>query len=462
MVATPDLTFTVTPPGGSAIDYTQYLSWGGADQSITINQNFGRQGDTAVFPLVDEYVTTPHFHIDVLSQVKLVDNNLGVTLFAGVCNDPVQNATSPNRNEWYLQCTDYTYYADNAIVYGNFYGLTTQSIIISLTNLANCGISAKKVVDGGYIHNGPTLASYVQNYATLSDAWRKLAQLAGQVTPYGWYVDETRHLHFYDATSASSSGVTFTTTPTTAGGSNTQGHFYVGTNFGYEWDGTSVKNRILVQGANQTISYGSTSHTPTNTWRADGTQRSWPLRYTPTGSPVLKINSKNTTVNLVTASEVGTVSGSWLIEQNNSGQWFLNASSTPGTGTIIKIWYDYQIPIVAQASDHPSQTLYTGPNNGIFAEYINDTTLTTVPMALARAQRERQEYAFAAERITFTTTEAFLGWLRAGQTCKIVNQFIWDTQDSSWGINDTFLVTGNTITFGQGGYRQMQITAVRV
>ena len=53
MAAPPNLTFTVTPPGGSPIDYTSKLAWSGAGQSPTINQQFGRQGDTAVFPLID-------------------------------------------------------------------------------------------------------------------------------------------------------------------------------------------------------------------------------------------------------------------------------------------------------------------------------------------------------------------------------------------------------------------------
>src|SRR5579864_589319 len=111
MVATPSLTLTVTPPGGSATDYTTKLAWSGASTQPTINQHFGRQGDTAVFPIVDEYLNTPNFTIPVFSQVKLVDNLAGQTLFAGVVNDPVLTLDGPNANEWDLQCTDYTFFA---------------------------------------------------------------------------------------------------------------------------------------------------------------------------------------------------------------------------------------------------------------------------------------------------------------------------------------------------------------
>lgn len=460
MVATPSMTFTVTPPGGSAVDYTTRLAWSGANQSPTITQNFGRQGDTATFPLVEEFATSPSLHVPVFSQVKLVDNTAGATLFAGVCNDPVQIVTGPNRNEWQLSCTDYTFYADNALVHGTFIGQTVDQIIVSLTRQANCGITAKTVSQGGYVAPGPQLASFVLNYTTLSAAWRKLAQLAGQVTPYGWYVDENRHLHFYDATTAQSSGVTFTTSPTAAG-SLTEGHIALDGQFAYEWDGQSVRNRIYVQGATQTVPYGSVKNAPTDTWLGNGYQTSWPLRYTVTGSPVLYINGVSTSVTIVQAGSSG--SGAWQIVQNSIGAWSLTTTgAAPGQGVVIKLWYDYQIPVVAAANDRGSQQAYTGPNGGVYSEYISDTSLTTVPMALARAMRNRTEYAYAAERITFSTTEDWLGWIRSGQTCQINNALVWDVQNSRWGVNDQFIVIGNQVNFGAGGYRVSQLTAVRL
>lgn len=462
MVGTPNLTLTVTPPGSGSTNYTQYLAWSGSSGQNTITQNFGRQGDTASFTLVDEFTSSPHFHIPVMSRVKLVDNTAGQTLFAGVINDPTLLVDSPNRFEWTLQCTDYTYYADNAIVHGTFIGWTVDAIIVALTNQANCGISAATIRNGGFVAPGPQLAAFVLNYTTLSDAWKKLAQLASQSTPYGWYVDENRALHFFDSTTAISSGATFTTSPTTAGaGSTTQGHFLYD-NFQYEWDGTSIRNRVLVQGATQTIYYGTTKDKPTNTWLSNGVQDSWPLKYTPTGNPTLRINGKNTALTVVEAG--ASSNAEWQIVQNSIGAWNLVTDGPPSSGTKIQIWYDYLVPIVASANDHASQNTYTGPNNGVFVEYIYDSTLSTAPMALTRAQRERIEYAFAVERITFNTDESFFGWVRSGETCKIINSLIPDAQNSyALGINDTFLVTGNSVTFvNNGGYRQQSITAVRI
>lgn len=460
MVAIPNLTLTITPPGGTAVDYTRFLAWSGAFQQLTITQNFGRQGDTAQLALIEEYTTTPIVVVPVLSQIKLVDSALGITLFAGVVNDPVLTPTSPTRNEWTLHCTDYTFYADNALVFGpDFNGFTADAIVLALTQQANCGITAAPVSQGGFVAPGPTLPSVAIGYQSLSAAWRKLAQLAGQVTPYGWYVDENLRLHFYDSTTALDSSVTFTTSPT-MGGSTTEGHVTVDSQFGYEWDGTSVHNRILVQGGAQTVA-SPAFLAPTDTWRGDGVTMAWPLRYTFNNINRFLVNGHNTA--LVVVAPGGVPTGVWNVQQNATGAYFLTTTTPPAAGTLIQFWYSYKIPIVAQANDFASQQTYSGPNGGVFAEYVSDSSLSDVSMALARAQRERTEYAFAAERTTFNTSQDWIGWLRSGQTFRYVNQFVPDSQNNyTWGLNDTFLCVQNRITFTAGGYRTMQVTGVRI
>lgn len=458
------LTLTITPPGGPPTDFTRYLAYGGTAQRLGVTQNFGRQGDTATIPLVDDWqgFTQPTFYIPVESQVLLYDNLAATTLFAGVITKPNLVVTGPNRNEWVLACTDYTYYADNTIVHGTYNGLSIDAIIVAATLQGNCGISARTPAGGGFVTPAPVLTQVNLPYQTLASAWRSLAQLASSSTPYGWYVDENRRLHFFDATTALPSGVTFTTSPTAAGaGSLTEGH--IGRDgFDYEWDGTSIRNKILVQGASQTITTNLNGN-PTDRWRGDGVQTSWPLRYTVTGSPSLYVNGRSTAVVVATGgAPVG--AAPWAVEQNSFGQWFLHAASTPGTGWIIEIWYSYQVPIVAQASDTASQLEYTGPNGGVFTEYISDTSLSTASMALARAMRQKTEYAFAAERVTFTATEEFFGWVRAGQTFRFTNSLVPDSRAAySWGlVNATFLCISNSVTFGAGGYRRMTICGVRV
>jgi len=457
----PAVTLTVTPPGGSATDYTKYLAYEGHAAQMAVTQNFGRQGDTATIPLVDEYNGTPHYRIPPLSRVKLHDATAGQTLFGGVCHTPQLMPDGPNRMEWTLNCTDYTFYADNVDVHGVFNGWYVQDIIIALTGRANCGVTAQHVGQGGYVAGGPLLASFVLNYTSLSNAWKRLATLAGAVTPYGWYVDDTLNLHFYDASTAIDSGVTFTTGPT-VGGSIHEGHMLLDGQQAYKWDGSSIRNRILVQGASQVIKPGDVYTTdPTDSWYGDGASQSWPLRYTVTGSPILKVNGTKVTVTVVPGGSAPT--GQWNVVQNSTGSYFLTAAATPGPGTLLQIWYSYSIPVVAVANDTASQAAYAGPNGGIYEEFVSDSTLTTMPMALNRAQQERTEYAFAPEQCVFSSSEDFLGWVRAGQTFKYVNGYIPDDlHGGAWGVDDTFLCVANTVTFGTGGYRQMQVTGTRL
>lgn len=460
--ALPNLTFTITPPGGSPTNYTTRLVYDGASQDMSISQNFGRQGDTANFVVLDEFSSTPNFYVPVESQVRLTDNLLSEVLFAGVVVKPTPTFTGPNRTEWVLNCTDYTYYADNAVVFGTFNNLTVDQIVVLLTNGSGSGITAAPTGLGGFVAPGPQLTQVQFNYVPLSSAWRTLAQLASQVTPYGWYVDENLHLHFYDASTAISSGATFTTTLTNAGlGSITEGHMKWDSNT-YEFDGGTIHNKILVQGATQTV-YMDTTKAPNDRWRADGTATAWPLRHTSAGANAqLSVNGATTKV--VTVTNGSTSTAPWAIEQNSVGAWFLVAQSPPPAGYQIRLWYDYLLPIIVQAQDKVSQATYTGPNGGVFAEYVNDPSLYTVDMALGRAMRERTEYAYAVERCTFTSSPEFFGWVRSGQTFVYHNPFVNDTQNGNlFGVTDTFLAISNDVTFtSEGGYREMELTGVRI
>jgi hypothetical protein len=459
-ITRPSLSAYITPPGGSRTDYSTHLTYDGTQQ-MTITQNFGRQGDTAMIVLREEFGGTPSVVIGAQSQVELYDNVAGQTLFAGVVNNPAQVPLGPNLNEWDLACTDYTTYADGAVVRWPASSVQASGdIVIGITSQADCGISAARVSDGGFVAPGPDLPDWSLGYGTLTSAWRTLAKAMGSSTAYGWYVDEDRQLHFYNESTALSSGVTFTTTPT-AGGSLTEGHILLDDQQSYAWNGTNLQNRIMVQGASQTIPQNLDA-APVDKWESNGVQVAWPLRWTVASSPapVLYVGYTDTTCPIVSSGTAPTTA--WAITSNSSGAFYLVAAEPPPAGTLIQAWYAYTVPIVMQANDYASQQAYTGPNNGVYATYISDSSLTTPPMALQRAMQQRAEYAFPAETFTFNTSEDFLGWVRSGWTCQIDAGLVYDVERSAWGVNDTFLVTANTVTFGRGGYRQCQLTAVRL
>jgi hypothetical protein len=477
-VPSPDLQLLITPPGGAETDYTRYLSYVDAQQSMTITQNFGRQGDTAVFPLVVEHDGALPWVIPVMSQVRLHDTRVGQTLFGGVVTAPSLAVIGPNLAEWDLNCTDYTVYANSAVVRFPASGTTaSDQIVVDITRSAKCGISAARTADGGYVAPGPDLPDWTLGYTTLTSAWKALASAMGQVVPYGWYVDDQRQLHFYDQNTALDSRVTFTTSPATAG-SITEGHILLDSEFRYEWDGSSIRNRVLVQGATQRIPY-SLKGSPTDRFRADGYSTSWPLRYTVSSSSsdatyaaaakrsassssqpvVLFADGAYTQVKVIGAT---VPAGGWNIVSNGAKGYFLVAASPPPAGALIEIWYTYETPLTAQATDTASVAAYPGPNGGVFAEFISDSSLASAASALARAQADRLEYAFAVERITFNTSPDFLGWVRAGYTFGLKCGLVPDSQRRwAMGIDDVYLCTGNAVTFGSGGYRTCQVTAIR-
>src|ERR1039457_4334377 len=155
--------------------------------SFSIQQNFGRQGDTASFSLYDEITTTaPNFVVKPLQSIVLTDTNLGTVMFGGLVTNPKWVQEAPNLIRWDLQCVDYTYYANKIIVHGIFVGQTADAIIKDLVTLANVGLTTNNV------QPGPTIDRIKINYLTLSGAISKVTKMATQSTNSGWYIDETK------------------------------------------------------------------------------------------------------------------------------------------------------------------------------------------------------------------------------------------------------------------------------
>src|SRR5690242_1792459 len=117
----------------------------------SVQENFGRQGSTASFTLIDEHVgedgapDTWNVAVAPLSTVKLTDLTLGKTLFAGLCVNPVMTWQSPILNTWALECKDFTDYADKAYVFGDFRGMSADAIARSLITQAVVGYTTANI-----------------------------------------------------------------------------------------------------------------------------------------------------------------------------------------------------------------------------------------------------------------------------------------------------------------------------
>jgi hypothetical protein len=450
----------------NGVDYTQYCE----QSSYYITQNFSRQGDTATFYLVDEHPGDPtngipvslNVAIPALSTIELIDVGLGQTIFGGLTTMPQLKYQGPNLSTWQLDCVDWTYLSDRAIVVGDFQNLRVDQIIASLVGQAACGVNL------GSIQMGPSLPRVKIIYETLSTALKKLANTASTSSHFGWWIDENQNLQFYDQFHAPASGVTFSdalsdlATLAPDGSGNLNLGTYDWTTWWYFFDGTAVLNQATVRG-------GTYANTQTDTFVGNGAQTTWPLTYTPDSTVTTKALSLTVggVAQTISVQQGSSASTQWVIAQNAVGAWFLVASqgtAAPASGAVINLTYTYDAPVVARVEDSASISRYASlPNRGVFGVYIADSSLNNIGAAQIRGLQEVNTFSEPQERVQFTTNESWLGHVRAGQSVRVKNQVTPDSLRSmAPGINDSFLITQARINGKVGGYRTYYLTAVRI
>jgi hypothetical protein len=437
------------------IDLTRFVD----QENWSIAQNWSRQGDTASFLLTDEHAVRNvlSFVVGPLATVVFTDVGLGQTLFSGVVPKPQVKFPSPNLAEWNLDCVDWTYLADRALVVGDYTGQTADQLAIALTAQANCGITAATPANGGFVFPGQQIPRVQFNFETLTQAWTKISKLASITSTYGWYVDENRALHFYPIANAVSSGQTLTddiTKHSVAGFAN-----YETDSFAYEWDATSIRNTITVRGADY-------SQQQTDLFVGNGSQVSFPLTFVPDANNIAQATlAVGGVTKTVAAQSGGSATTQWVIVGNAANQWFLqaNTDTAPADLVIVQFVYPFLQPVLSRVASGVSVAKFkTLPNGGAFAYYIADSNLPTLLAAQKRGQREVATYAQPTERVQMSVTRDFAGHFRAGQLVTVVNGMVPDSDNANLpGINDQFLVLQNRVQGAAGLLRSYQITAVR-
>jgi len=456
----------------NGVDLSAHLDQSGWN----VTQNFGRQGDTANIHLVDDFgsaanpLATNNFVIKPLQSVVLkttVTTNLDTILFAGRVTTPNFASTTPDTNDWILDCVDYTSDCDNVIVSGDYSGWTADAIIIDMFSQAN----AQWVAGGGQamtttgVQAGPTIQRVQINYLTLTSALVKVTRLASQYVDYAWYIDYNRNVNFITLQSTVSAPVaTFTDARPTAQPTKTLSYF-LEDDYAYLWDGTSLRNSMIVRGTTFTTTFQ-------DAFVGNGYQTSWPLTYHVTADSTATLtvggisNSVEVLDNTGNTGAPATSTDQFIITQNANLQWFLqvnpNYGSTPGSGAKIAISYTYDAPILARADNAASQAEYTGTNGGLFQGSITDSTLVTLSSAVQRGQVELQSYQWIQERVTFTTVDNWPNHIAAGQAFNLVSARTPDSQNGwAMGLNGTFIVVSNQYGGTQGNYRGYTVTGTR-
>jgi hypothetical protein len=453
----------------NGVDRTQYLE----QTTWSITQQWTRQGDTAIFYLVDEHSSSTEsgvalsFTVPPLATVTFNDVGLGITLFSGLVTYPQLTRPGPNLSYWELQCTDWTYLSDRALVQLDAANLTTDQIVMAALANANCGITGALVSNGGFVYPGPLVVRAKFIFNTLSAALTNIVQLAATYTSWGWHIDENRRLHFYPVASAVNTGITFTDNLTAQPSgnspvSNTFG-FYDSDNFDYGWDASQIRNVAIVRGSTYFVAQ-------VDNFVGNGSQAAWPLTQ---AADTTAISSARLTVGGVVqtvSAQLGTSQTTqFIVQPNLSGQWFLQVNpgfgSVPGSGAAIVFNYKYVAPNIAQVVDNPSISRFASlPNHGVFKVYIADTNLQSLQAAQLRGQSEVHTFGLPEDRVQFYTTEDWPGHIKAGQLFTFVSSFTPDFNNGgSIGVNDVFIVVQQTIAASTNGagYRTYQITAAR-
>ena len=456
----------ITPPGGVATDMTKYVLW---DQ-WSVQQELGRQGATAMFVLESQissgtqHQTPMSLICKPMSIISFVDLTIGETIFAGLVSDPYLTFVSATVIQYWLTCVDFTYYADSAIVNGNFAAQSAGSMFAAVTAAANsqfnqsgCGITADPANP-----DGPPVAGGLQiNNLQLTDAWDQICQAVSWNNDYAWYVDEARVAHFgseVDTAFAVPSGITIyddlLTQPQQP--SQTVGFIDKGQMNRYEWDGSDLRNACITQGA-------STSYTTTDTWQADAVTAQWTLTYDLDSSGSLTLTVAGVAQTIEVVSDTANPTSQYQIVQSANGVWSLvpGTAAVPSSGAVA-LSYTYNQPLTASFVDTFSTAQYAGPNGGIYGVFLSDNTLTTNLLALDEARAQVAQYGYVQERFTFTTVANWPGHIKIGNVFYLNSVWIPDAQNNyTLGIIDTYIVTRNSIQGLAGGYRQYQVTAVR-
>jgi hypothetical protein len=339
----------------SGQDVTAYLEWGNWQVSAT----YGQRGKTGKFILAEDVASNPTaWKVVVLPMTRftVTDTTLGAVIFAGVVTDPFLRKEGALLNHWELSCRDYTVYADNVIIHGDYTNATADVIIKDLTSRANCGITTNNVKPG------PQIARVVINYLTLSEAWNRVNAYASQGALWGWLVDENLDLNTFDGLKQIPlAAPSFTDVQTSVNGTSV--FPYVWDNFSYEWAGDSVRNRIKVRG-------GSYTGPASDNFVGNGTQFVWPLTFpVNSGNPNLKVTVAGAMVgaSIDPGNDPSTPvpAGTCLMTQLPSGAWFARFGTIPTNGQAVVMSYTFLMPVLSQVDDQPSEQAYSLQPNSL-------------------------------------------------------------------------------------------------
>ena len=159
----------------------------------------------------------------------------------------------------------------------------------------------------------------------------------------------------------------------------------------YDPDYSQLRNRVIVRGGYEL----STSFT--ETFRADGSQRIFPLSWKPHNVSNLTVGGVNKTYAVEFLNDDdGTYNYFWNYSEKHlkSSDFITNPEPTPAAGTEIALTYQFEVPILVQVDDDQSQRAVGAleGGSGIYETIIKDTSILSRADARNRGISEIQSF----------------------------------------------------------------------
>lgn len=520
MITPSSLKFYVYPPSSaqSTTNITQIPTAELTDVSDIMVQTgwqiqtqYSRQSDTAIFyfevevpydPVSDSYgnYTLP---ILPLSQYMFYNVTTSTVIAAGLVVNVLTYYEYPNLLKFEVETQGWQSYLAKAVTVSTWSGMTAGQILLAVlqpnaSGQTPYGIIAKSINNGGYVYDdyGPTYAAgsannphqgLVQfNGVALQDVTTQLQKLASVSTVWGCYVDSNANLHFGPAETENATTVILTASLTSEGSTiyaapKRDGQLY------YEYDATDMRNNIILTGSQISVRRSEE-------FIVGVAGPPWQLLFTPDQ------NAGESSISVSTPSQVyqeavlgysvpviATVGpyanppeSEFQFYTDSTGSYLglgtLNQSGSviPGEltgnqlslGSTVRFSYTYPSVVLGTVqAPYMSDNPYVGPNNGVWSEIINDSSIGNLSSIQNRGLREIVEYGYPSETLTCTLSEAFTGHIRAGDVITVQLSFIPDSQNNYiLGLSDNFIVTSCTMQASQAGagYFTYNITAMRL
>lgn len=306
--------------------------------------------------------------------------------------------------KYQVEASDYTALLVNKYAAESYENQTLGYIVNDLVT---------KYIDGGYaitqanVATGPTIPTVLFNHVSLRQCFETLSKLTG----YTWWIDYQKDIHFIDATNTTAAPETITDSNTNIETVN------------ITIDTTQVRNSITVLGGN-----GESAAYPYSVV-GDSTTRAWTFPYTSVTLLSVKLNGVTKAFGVDPEAEGANYA---MHDKTNNQVRLAVASATPTGVDTLDFTYSYALQAVAFTSDPTSIAACAAieGGDGIHSYTINDTSITSIPEAELRGQKELVEFSNPILSGKFVTRT---GLLTAGSYF-VPGQYL-TVNLPTWGIN---------------------------